>query len=59
MCEELGDPSPFRVKQGVGGPWTREILREKRGRQGDKRERGKRESGQWEEATRDKWESDK
>ena len=39
-CEELGDPSPFKVEQGVGGPWTREILRETRGK-------GKRGSRQW------------
>jgi hypothetical protein len=32
---------------------------DERGRQGNKRERGKREGRQWEEATRDKWGSDK
>ena len=45
MCEELGDPSPFRVKQGVGGPWTREILRGTSGTTRDKRKGARGEAG--------------
>ena len=34
FCEELGDPSPFRAKQGIGGPRQGDLKGEERKRQG-------------------------